>query len=66
MFFALVAMLMLPDFPPNTKRGFTEEELQVAQLRMLEDVGEIDQDSKDEKWHTGLIMAVTVRGACRK
>lgn len=61
MFFALVAMFMLPDFPHNSKRGFTEEELKVAQLRMLEDVGEIDQDSKDEKWHTGFIMAVTVR-----
>lgn len=61
MFFALIAMFMLPDFPHNSKRGFTEEELKVAQLRMLEDVGEIDQDSKDEKWHTGFIMAVTVR-----
>ncbi|OXH24348.1 MFS transporter [Cryptococcus neoformans] len=59
MFFALIAMFMLPDFPHNSKRGFTEEELKVAQLRMLEDVGEIDQDSKDEKWHTGFIMAVT-------
>lgn len=63
MFFALIAMIMLPDFPHNSKRGFTEEELKVAQLRMLEDVGEIDQDSKDEKWHTGFIMAITVREA---
>lgn len=63
MFFALIAMLMLPDSPHNTKRGFTEEVLQAAQLRMLEDA---DQDSKDDKWHTGLIMAVIVRGAGRK
>ncbi len=38
MFFALLAIVMLPDFPNNSKRGFTEEEIQVAQLRMLEDV----------------------------
>ncbi|WVQ86269.1 hypothetical protein IAT38_008437 [Cryptococcus sp. DSM 104549] len=58
MFFALVAMVMLPDFPHNSKRGFTAEELQVAQLRMLEDVGEVDQDSGDEKWYAGFLMAV--------
>jgi hypothetical protein len=39
MFFALVAAFMLPDFPTNTRWGFTKEEIQVAQLRMLEDVG---------------------------
>nr|ODN82380.1 MFS transporter [Cryptococcus depauperatus CBS 7841] len=59
MFFALIAMVMLPDFPHNSRRGFTEEELKVAQLRMLEDVGEIDQDSKEEMWYTGFIMAVS-------
>jgi hypothetical protein len=32
-------MAMLPDFPHNTRWGFTAEEIQVAQLRMLEDVG---------------------------
>jgi hypothetical protein len=31
-------MAMLPDFPHNTRWGFTAEEIQVAQLRMLEDV----------------------------
>ncbi|WWC92441.1 uncharacterized protein L201_007399 [Kwoniella dendrophila CBS 6074] len=59
MFFALVAIPMLPDFPHNTKRGFTEEEIKVAQLRMLEDVGELDQDSSEEKWHSGLVMALS-------
>lgn len=39
MFVALVAIVMLPDFPHNTFRGFTAEERQLAQLRMLEDVG---------------------------
>ncbi|WVF67756.1 hypothetical protein IAT40_002516 [Kwoniella sp. CBS 6097] len=58
MFFALVAMVMLPDFPHNSKRGFTEEEIQVAQLRMLEDVGEVDSDSHEDKWYTGLVMAL--------
>jgi hypothetical protein len=38
MFVALVAIVMLPDFPHNTFRGFTAEERQLAQLRMLEDV----------------------------
>lgn len=40
---ALLAPFILPDLPHNTK-GFTEEELQVAQLRMTEDVGEVDAD----------------------
>lgn len=38
MFFAVVAVFMLPDFPHNTRFGFSKEEIQVAQLRMLEDV----------------------------
>ncbi|WVR09758.1 hypothetical protein IAU60_006834 [Kwoniella sp. DSM 27419] len=59
MFFAVVAIFMLPDFPHNSKRGFTTEELQVAQLRMLEDVGEVDADSSEEKWYSGLVMALS-------
>ncbi|KAK8850664.1 hypothetical protein IAR55_004584 [Kwoniella newhampshirensis] len=58
MFFAIVAIFMLPDFPHNTKRGFSEEEIQVAQLRMLEDVGEVDRDSGEDKWYSGLVMAL--------
>ncbi|WRT70375.1 uncharacterized protein IL334_007373 [Kwoniella shivajii] len=57
MFFALLCFFVLPDLPTNTK-GFTEEELEVAQLRLLEDVGEADQDSSEESIFSGLIMAV--------
>ncbi|BGP18977.1 hypothetical protein JCM10213v2_007057 [Rhodosporidiobolus nylandii] len=41
-FFALVAIPILPDFPHNS-RGFTKEELELAQLRMTEDVGAKDE-----------------------
>ncbi|WVN84904.1 uncharacterized protein L203_100040 [Cryptococcus depauperatus CBS 7841] len=57
MLFALLCPLILPDLPTNT-RGFTEEELQVAQLRLLEDVGEADQDSEQDGVFTGFIMAI--------
>lgn len=54
---AISAAFILPDLPHNS-RGFTEEELQVAQLRMIEDVGEADEDSADQGVFDGLIMAV--------
>lgn len=57
MLIAILAAVILPDLPHNT-RGFTEEERQVAQLRMLEDVGEADTDSKDQGVADGLIMAM--------
>ncbi|KAJ4422032.1 hypothetical protein N0V82_003328 [Gnomoniopsis sp. IMI 355080] len=57
MLVAILAAVILPDLPHNT-RGFTEEERQVAQLRMLEDVGEADTDSKDQGVTDGLIMAM--------
>jgi MFS family permease len=57
MFVALTAFFILPDLPTNS-RGFTEEELQVAQLRMVEDVGEADTDSADQGAFDGLIMAL--------
>lgn len=57
MLIAILAAVILPDLPHNT-RGFTEEERQVAQLRMLEDVGEADTDSKDQGTADGLIMAM--------
>jgi len=59
MFVALIAIVMLPDFPHNTRFGFSKEELQVAQLRMLEDVGEVDVDSKEDKWYAGFVMALS-------
>ncbi|KAL7918682.1 major facilitator superfamily domain-containing protein [Trichoderma austrokoningii] len=52
---AISAAFILPDLPTNA-RGFTEEEKQVAQLRMLEDVGEADTDSSGQGAFDGLIM----------
>lgn len=55
MFIALLAAVILPDLPHNS-RGFTEEERYVAQLRMTEDVGVADSDEGQSIW-TGLVMA---------
>ena len=57
MFIAVCAAFILPDLPTNS-RGFTEEELLVAQLRMTEDVGEADSDSADMGIFDGLIMVI--------
>ncbi|KAI1452504.1 MFS general substrate transporter [Annulohypoxylon moriforme] len=57
MFIAIVAAFVLPDLPHNS-RGFTEEERQVAQLRMIEDVGEADVDGENQGVFDGLFMAV--------
>lgn len=57
MFVAVCAAFILPDLPTNS-RGFTEEELLVAQLRMTEDVGEADSDSANMGIFDGLIMVV--------
>ncbi|KAF4552056.1 MFS-type transporter-like protein 38 [Elsinoe fawcettii] len=57
MFLGILAAFILPDLPSNS-RGFTEEELQVAQLRMIEDVGEADTDSEDQGPFDGLIMCL--------
>lgn len=54
---AVSAAFILPDLPHNS-RGFTEEERQVAQLRMVEDVGEADEDSREESAFYGLKLAV--------
>lgn len=54
---AISAAFILPDLPHNA-RGFTEEERMVAQLRMIEDVGEADADSADQGPFDGLIMAL--------
>ncbi|KAG9658305.1 MFS general substrate transporter, partial [Aureobasidium melanogenum] len=54
---AITAAFVLPDLPHNS-RGFTEEELQVAQLRMIEDVGEADEDSSEDGVFDGLFMAL--------
>lgn len=57
MFIAILAAFILPDMPHNS-RGFTAEELQVAQLRMTEDVGEADIDSEEMGVFDGLVLAV--------
>ncbi|KAJ6010238.1 hypothetical protein N7499_004358 [Penicillium canescens] len=57
MFIAVLAAFILPDLPTNA-RGFTEEERQVAQLRMFEDVGEADTDSEELGAMGGLMMAL--------
>ena len=57
MFLAILAAFILPDLPHNA-RGFTEEERQVAQLRMLEDVGEADTDGEELGALGGLKMAL--------
>lgn len=54
---AVSSAFILPDLPTNA-RGFTEEELLVAQLRILEDVGEADTDSDDQSPFAGLVMAL--------
>ena len=46
----------MPDLPTNA-RGFTEEERLVAQLRIIEDVGEADTDENETPW-SGLLMAL--------
>lgn len=57
MLIALTAAFILPDLPHNT-RGFSEDELRVAQIRMIEDVGEADVDSEQDGMFTGLIMCL--------
>ncbi|KAI5861493.1 MFS general substrate transporter [Durotheca rogersii] len=54
---AICAAFILPDLPHNS-RGFTAEELEVAQLRMVEDVGEADVDGAGQGLFEGLVMAV--------
>ncbi|KAL7629834.1 hypothetical protein AAE478_001357 [Parahypoxylon ruwenzoriense] len=54
---AISAAFILPDLPHNS-RGFTAEELEIAQLRMVEDVGEADIDGSNQGIFDGLIMAV--------
>ena len=57
MLIALSAAFILPDLPHNT-RGFTKEELDLAQLRLVEDVGEADVDAEGQGPFDGLKMAL--------
>jgi hypothetical protein len=56
-FWHVLAAFILPDLPTNSK-GFTEEELLVARMRMEEDVGEADVDSAEQGAFDGLLMAL--------
>lgn len=56
MVIAIATGFILPDLPHNS-RGFSEDELRVAQLRMIEDVGEVDRDSEEDGIFSGLVMA---------
>lgn len=57
MLVAVIAVFWLPDLPSNT-RGFTDVERELSQLRLLEDVGEIDADNANQGAFDGLMMAV--------
>lgn len=54
---AIASAFILPDLPTNS-RGFTAEELEIAQLRMVEDVGEADTDDVNAGAFDGFFMAV--------
>lgn len=54
---AISAAFVLPDLPHNT-RGFTQEEKDVAVLRMTEDVGEADVDDATQSPLAGLYMCI--------
>jgi MFS family permease len=54
---AVAAVFILPDLPTNT-RGFTADELEVARLRMTEDVGLADVDPEGLGTFGGLTMAL--------
>ncbi|KAF9507288.1 hypothetical protein BS47DRAFT_1304231 [Hydnum rufescens UP504] len=56
MFFAVVAIFILPDFP-STSKFLSPLERRLAEVRMAEDVGETDSESG--RHLTGLILAVT-------
>lgn len=53
---AAITPFVLPDFPHNS-RGFSAEELQVAQLRLQEDAGANDEDEEDQPITLGLKLA---------
>lgn len=54
---AIGAAFILPDLPHNS-RGFTQEERDLAMLRMTEDFGEADVDSAEQSPLAGLYMCL--------
>ncbi|KAF8839409.1 MFS general substrate transporter [Paxillus ammoniavirescens] len=57
MFFGLLTMWLLPDFPHNT-RWLSPAERHLAQVRLAEDAGEADQDSLDTTILDGFKLAI--------
>jgi uncharacterized membrane protein len=49
MLVALIAVFVLPDFPQNSYRFLSPEEMRLAKLRMQEDVGIGDSDETELK-----------------
>ena len=48
-------MLILPDYPSNTRFWMTETERSLAQYRLAEDIGQADVDN--EPWQVGVKLA---------
>ena len=57
-FFAAVAIFVLPDFPTTTTRWLTPQERALVIKRMKEDLGISDQEEAGGHWH-GLWLAIT-------
>jgi len=55
---AIIAIFILPDFP-HTTRWLTDEERRLAEVRMAEDVGEVDDDAESAGAMRGLQLAMT-------
>ncbi|GLA09759.1 hypothetical protein AnigIFM60653_000700 [Aspergillus niger] len=53
-FIALMALFVLPNYPSNTP-WLSPEERAVAEWRLIEDAGQVDED--DERWSYGFKMA---------
>ncbi|KAH8891484.1 MFS general substrate transporter [Thozetella sp. PMI_491] len=53
-FVALCSIMVLPDWP-STTRWLTPEERAVAEWRLIQDAGQVDED--DEKWSYGFNLA---------
>lgn len=64
MLIAIIAAFVLPDLPHNS-RGFTEEEREIAVLRITEDVGEADKDSDSASPFEGLFMCLKDTKICK-
>ncbi|KAI0767036.1 MFS general substrate transporter [Fomes fomentarius] len=53
----ILAIFLLPDYPHNT-RWLSPEQRRLAQVRISEDTGEVDEDGASESAFSGLVMAL--------